>query len=80
MYYVYILQSLKDRSYYKGYTTDLDAQIQKHKRSGQFYTAQKRPWEVVYYFAFKDKAIATAFERYIKSGSDFAFSKKHFLK
>ena len=79
MYFVCILQSLKDQSYYKGYTTDLKAQIAKHNRGGQFYTAQKRPWELIGYFAFKDKSKATAFERYIKSGSGFAFCKKHFL-
>ena len=80
MYYVYILQSLKDQSYYKGYTTDLDVQLAKHNRGGQFYTAQKRPWEILCYFVFKDKHTATAFERYIKSGSGFAFCKKHFMK
>ena len=79
MYFVYILQSLKDKSYYKGYTTDVDAQLVKHNRGGQFYTVQKKPWEIVCYFAFKDKARATAFERYIKSGSGFAFCKKHLL-
>jgi putative endonuclease len=79
MYYVYILQSLKDQSYYKGFTTDLKTQLAKHNRGGQFFTAQKKPWILVCYFAFNDKHRAAAFERYIKSGSGFAFCKKHFL-
>jgi hypothetical protein len=36
------------------------------------------PWELLAYFAFKSKAIAAAFEKYLKSGSGRAFVKRHF--
>ena len=79
MYYVYILQSLKDKSYYTGYTTDLRKQFIKHNSGGQKYSSQKRPFVLVWYSAFIDKTKATLFERYLKQGSGFAFSKKHLV-
>jgi hypothetical protein len=36
------------------------------------------PWHWVTYVAFSDHAKATAFERYLKSGSGHAFLRKHF--
>ncbi|OGE80469.1 MAG: hypothetical protein A2660_01240 [Candidatus Doudnabacteria bacterium RIFCSPHIGHO2_01_FULL_45_18] len=79
MYYVYILKSQKDQSYYKGFTEDLQAQFEKHNRGGQIYTSKKKLFELEWYCAFKDKTKALAFERYLKSGSGFAFSKKHLI-
>jgi len=79
MYYVYILQSLKDQSYYTGYTTDLKKQFKKHNEGGQKYSSQKRPFILVWYCAFVTKSKATAFERYLKQGSGFAFVRKHLV-
>ncbi|MBI2356354.1 MAG: GIY-YIG nuclease family protein [Candidatus Doudnabacteria bacterium] len=79
MYYVYIIQSQKDRSYYTGYTTDVEKQLQKHNEGGQKFTSQKRPYALVWYCAFVDKQKANAFERYLKQGSGFAFARKHLV-
>lgn len=79
MYYVYILQSLKDKSYYTGFTRDLNAQLKKHNEGGQKYSSQKKPYKVLWYCAFIDLHKATAFERYLKQGSGFAFARKHLV-
>ncbi len=79
MYYVYILQSQKDGSFYKGFTTDLRNQLAKHNRKGQKFTSAKVPYVVVWYCAFLNKAEALRFERYLKSGSGFVFARRHLI-
>jgi len=41
-------------------------------------TADGRPWEIAVLIKFADEPRALAFERYLKSGSGFAFAKCHF--
>ncbi len=79
MYYVYILQSQKDDSYYKGITEDLKKRIYDHNHGSNKYSSTKAPLELVWYCAFKNKNKALDFEKYIKHGSGFAFIKKHIL-
>lgn len=79
MFYVYIIQSLKDQSYYKGYTSDLKNQLSKHNKQAQIYTAKKAPYKLVWYCAFSNQKKALAFEKYLKQGSGFAFAKKHLI-
>lgn len=79
MYYTYILQSLKDNSHYVGSTHDLKSRIVKHSNGEMTYTAKKRPWKLVWYCAFLTKKQAVDFEMYLKQGSDFAFTRKHFV-
>jgi hypothetical protein len=40
------------------------------------HTTKFRPWELVWYCAFRDKYKALAFEKYLKSHSGRAFAKK----
>ena len=77
MFYVYILQSEKDKSFYTGFTTDLDARIKKHNSKEVKYSSTKSPFILVWYCVFTDKSKALAFEKYLKQGSGFAFSRKH---
>lgn len=78
MYYVYILQSEKDFSYYKGVTQDLKKRVYDHNHGSNKYSSTKAPFKLIWYCAFADKGKAVAFEKYIKQGSGFAFAKKHF--
>ena len=80
MFYVYIIQSQKDQSYYTGYTTNLVNQFKKHNEGGQKYSSQKRPFVLVWYCAFVDKNKATMLEKYLKQGSGFAFARKHHVE
>jgi predicted GIY-YIG superfamily endonuclease len=79
MYYVYILQSIINGSYYTGSTKDLKSRVIKHNNGEVTYSAKKRPWKLVWYCAFPTKHQAIAFEMYLKQGSGFAFAKKHLI-
>jgi predicted GIY-YIG superfamily endonuclease len=79
MWYVYILQSKKDGSYYTGLTLDLKARLEKHNRKEVTYSSTKAPFDIVWYCGFIDKHKAATFEQYLKQGSGFAFARKHLL-
>lgn len=79
MFFVYILQSQSDKSYYTGYTEDLEKRLKDHNQGVVTYTSSKRPYRLVWHCAFKEKSKAIAFEKYLKSGSGIAFSRKRFL-
>lgn len=79
MYYVYILQSQKDKSFYTGFTHDLKAQLKNHNSRKQKYSSQKAPFELFWYCAFRSKKKALDFEKYLKSGSGFAFARKRLV-
>jgi len=76
--YVYILQSdLDPERFYTGITDDLHARMSKHNSGDVTHTAKFRPWHIKSYVAFTDEQRALAFEKYLKSGSGRAFTKKH---
>jgi predicted GIY-YIG superfamily endonuclease len=77
MKYVYILQSLDSEDFYVGMTDDLHARLAKHNAGEVPHTSKYRPWRIRTYVAFSDAALATAFEKYLKSGSGRAFAKTH---
>ncbi|PIY83899.1 MAG: hypothetical protein COX96_06765 [Candidatus Omnitrophica bacterium CG_4_10_14_0_2_um_filter_44_9] len=79
MYYVYILRSLKDQSYYTGLTTDVEARLKKHNSGAVEYTSTKRPFKLAWYCCFEDKLKALQFEKYLKSGSGFALARKRLV-
>lgn len=79
MYFVYILKSQKDDSYYKGTTTDLIKRLEQHNSMKDRYTSNKQPFEIIWYCCFKDKMKAYNFEKYLKSGSGFAFARKRLI-
>ena len=67
MYYVYILQSLKDKTLYKGSTSDLKKRLKEHNAGKGFYTSQHKPYKLIYYEAYILKEDAEARERYLKT-------------
>ncbi|MBL8174315.1 MAG: GIY-YIG nuclease family protein [Bryobacterales bacterium] len=78
MHYVYLLRSESHPTErYTGMTSDLRARLAKHNEGGVPHTSQFRPWSLHCYFAFRTKEQATAFERYLKSGSGRAFANRH---
>jgi len=79
MWYVYIIRSLSaPEQRYIGLTEQLDERIKTHNSGGSPHTSKYRPWELETVVGFKTKDKAAAFERYLKSGSGFAFSRRHF--
>lgn len=79
MYYVYILQSKKDESFYTGFTEDLKKRIQDHNWHASTYSKSKAPYHLIWYCTFLDKKKALQFEKYLKSGSGFAFARKRLV-
>jgi putative endonuclease len=75
MKYVYILQSLAGEHFYTGITDDVEARLSKHNSGAVTHTSKFRPWRIKTYIAFDDESRATAFEKYLKSGSGRAFAK-----
>ena len=79
MYYVYILKSQKDDSRYIGVTADLKKRLHQHNTGQATYSNTKRPYKVSWYAAFTSKEKAYAFEKYLKSSSGYAFTKKRLI-
>ena len=79
LHYVYILKSEEhpDR-HYTGFTDDLKERLESHNAGHCPHTSKYLPWHLMTYFAFDDRQKALDFERYLKTHSGRAFSKKHF--
>ncbi len=67
MFYVYILQSLKDGSYYIGQTNNVSNRLERHNSRRQLATRSKIPWELVYTETFSTRSQAVRREREIKN-------------
>jgi putative endonuclease len=77
-FYIYILQSERDEDqFYTGLTDDLRKRIRSHNAGRVLHTAKWRPWRLKVYIAFSDRSREVQFERYLKSASGRAFTKKH---
>ena len=75
---VYILKNFeRPPKYYIGLTANLRQRLDDHNRGGSPHTANHRPWVVDVAIKFGDERRAVAFERYLKSGSGYAFAVKH---
>ena len=66
-FFVYILQSLRDFSFYVGQCNDLDRSMSKHFDGLSKYTASKRPWRLVYFEMVSSRTDALKREKEIKS-------------
>jgi len=65
-YYVYIIQSETDRSYYKGFTENPVLRLQHHNNGDSTYTRSKKPWKLVYVEECSEKSVALKRERNLK--------------
>ena len=76
MYYVYILQSIKDKTIYKGSTSDLKRRVIEHNAGKNFSTAPHIPFKLIYYEAYVLKSDAGAREKYLKTSMGMRVIKK----
>ena len=65
-FFVYILQSLKDFSFYVGQCDDLDKRMSKHSEGMSKYTNSKRPLRLRYFEVFNSRYEALIREKQIK--------------
>ncbi len=66
MYFVYIIQSETDGSYYIGFTENLQKRISEHNPGNTNYTSKKMPWKLVYFESFGNKTDALKREKLLK--------------
>ena len=78
MYYVYILTNSCGRKYI-GFSEDLKTRLRAHQSKSVKTTKSTDDMRLTFYAAFKNKAKALAFEKYLKQGSGFAFMNKHLV-
>ena len=67
MYFTYILKSKKDNKLYVGYTNNLKSRFEKHQKGEVLSTKPRRPFELIFYEAFKDRLDAKRREKYFKT-------------
>ncbi|MFH1601545.1 MAG: GIY-YIG nuclease family protein [Candidatus Shapirobacteria bacterium] len=67
-YYVYILQSQKNKSLYIGYTTNLIKRLNQHNKGKSQATKPYLPYKLIFYEAFLNRIDAKKREIYLKSG------------
>ncbi|RYG36101.1 MAG: GIY-YIG nuclease family protein [Chitinophagaceae bacterium] len=67
-FYVYILKSLKDGTYYKGSTEDYLKRLEYHNQGLSVYTSRKIPWQLIYVEEHADKRSMLIRERKLKKG------------
>jgi putative endonuclease len=75
-YFVYILQSLSDSSFYTGMTMDLQRRLQENNSGHTITTAKHLPWKLVYSEEFDSLEVAKQRERYFKTAAGRRFRTK----
>ena len=68
MYFVYIIKSEKDGSYYTGLTDNLERRLKEHNKSDTKTTRSKKPWRVIYFEKYQTRPGARKREKFLKSG------------
>lgn len=66
-YYVYILQSIVDKYFYTGYTTNLNKRLSEHNSGKVRSTKNRRPMNLVYWEGCLNQQDATSREKYLKT-------------
>jgi putative endonuclease len=78
MHMVYILRSLKHPNrVYVGLCGNMRNRLAEHNAGECKTTTEAGPWAIDVAIYFRDDKKAHAFERYLKTGSGRAFSKRH---
>ena len=76
MYYVYVLQSLKDKKLYIGHTNNLKCRFQDHNSGQGEATKSRAPFRLVYYEACNIIEDAIQREKQFKTGFGRAYLKR----
>ena len=66
-WYVYVLYSDKNNSFYVGFTRDLKKRFAEHNKGLNFSTKTYKPWVLLYYEAHSHEQDAGRRERYLKT-------------
>ena len=66
-FYIYILQSGKDKMFYIGYTNDLRERLKMHNDGNVQSTKNRRPLKLIYFEGCLNQQDATHREKYLKT-------------
>ena len=66
-YYVYVLQSVVDRKFYTGYTSDLKRRLEEHNSGISASTKWRRPLKLMYFEGSPNIKDAMKREKYLKT-------------
>ena len=66
-HYVYVLRSQKDGLFYIGSTDDLKSRFERHNKGHVPSTRPRRPFELIFYEAYRSDADAMRRESYLKT-------------
>jgi len=76
MNYVYVLKSEKDENLYIGSTTNLKRRLREHNEGKNFSTSFRKPFELIYYEAYRSLEDAREREKALKLRGN---SRKHLM-
>jgi len=79
MYYIYILQSIKDNKLYVGYSANLKERIKEHSRGAVTSTKNRKPFILIYYEAYRSERDARVREIFLKTGQGREFINKNII-
>ena len=85
MYFVYVIESRQDASWYIGYRTNLKRRISDHNTGNGCVTTAKKSggWKLIYFECYTNKQDALGREKFLKGGSGRKYLYKqlaHYLK
>ncbi len=70
MYFVYIIRSERDGTYYTGMTEDVRKRFREHNRGLTKSSRSHKPWKIIYVEECVTRAQARKREKYWKSGAE----------
>jgi len=80
MFYVYLIQSKKDKSVYIGFSKNLRQRVKDHNNGKVTFTKNRRPYKLIYYEAYLNEKDAEKRERNLKNkGGQRDFMKENLL-
>ena len=76
MYFVYIIESSKNKRIYTGITSDLSKRLKEHNNGENISTKAYKPWNILYSEEYDSRTKAAKREKYLKSGKGREYIKK----
>lgn len=68
-YYVYALRSQRDNKLYVGFTANLEHRLSQHSKGEVTATRSRRPLDLIFYEAYRNKYDALRREKYFKTAN-----------
>jgi putative endonuclease len=66
-YYLCILESIKDGSFYIGQTQNVNARLKKHNAGYNLATKSKRPWDLLFFAEYSSRSESMKMEKKLKA-------------